>query len=1127
MRPLKLTLTAFGPYHATEEIDFTALAPHDLFVISGNTGAGKTSIFDGISYALYGGASGEDRKEALGLRSDFADDSLPTSAELLFSLRGKTYRVYRQLPYLKAGNKSQTPGKAELYEVDLDSDDLFAETAAVDRQITTEVDQKILTLIGLNKAQFNQLVMLPQGEYQRFLTSSTHEKELILRTVFNTEKYQSFITHLKETRDTHAKKVTELSATQKSQLQLIFNQLPQRESPLFSHTTETGENHLNPTQAIEGLEIEQSHYLDAQKALTDTVKTAQQSVQSLQKQMAEANATNLAFQTLKATEAAFQTHLTQLPEIEQAQARIDLAERAMPIEKSFDTVIRLRDEAVRINAELKATKQQTGEAEEALKQANTQFEAENAKEPMREALTREVISLEANAPRIASLAQLKADVDTLNQQKADLSAQHQKCLEAQKEQQQTMRTLTAEITTLETTSLPAFALAKFLPMLKRYHKLIAKIAEESEKLSTAQSRAAASSNARLTAKTHFDTMYQAWISEQALHLQKSLRPHESCPVCGSLEHPALDAFAAHPASAITREEITPEAITSEAITPTDSAEVAFTEAQAQYLKAETDAQEAMLHVKHLLQTVESLQEEAKTEHQLLHNFSQSGDGEILSTHLQPALSLPEAPNWAEASIIDDTQLHDILTALESRITLVACQEATASQALQSQKSARATQNALNEALTQSQQSIDTILTNLHPIDASIIEKQSEISQITQVIPSELQDPAQFTAMLDQKKTQLQQLKTALINAQKAQEGASQKSAVLAHQYQQEVKQYEALIAQGKTAKHALDTALINAGFIVDSEIENEIESDIDTGINKNGEHENNPQKMPDEAAFLQAKLDSDTLKALREQVNLYHQKHALLSTQIAHSQEALKEKTPIDITTLETTLTEAETALKNAQAETVKIEHYLTQIQASITAIRKNRETLDKAMHHLQKLVEVHDLLRGENPLKLSFERYILIEYFERVIEAANLRLQKMTNGQFEFTRSESLASRGKQSGLDLDIYDAYTGDARDVKTLSGGEKFKASLSLSLGMADVIQAHQGGISIDTLFIDEGFGSLDEESLLQAIDVLIELQASGRMIGVISHVEELKQTLPARIEVVKTKGGYSQTQILVS
>ena len=1122
MRPLKLTLTAFGPYHATEEIDFTALAPHDLFVISGNTGAGKTSIFDGISYALYGGASGEDRKEALGLRSDFADDSLPTSAELLFSLRGKTYRVYRQLPYLKAGNKSQTPGKAELYEVDLDSDDLFAETAAVDRQITTEVDQKILTLIGLNKAQFNQLVMLPQGEYQRFLTSSTHEKELILRTVFNTEKYQSLITNFKETRDTHAKKVTELSATQKSQLQLIFNQLPQRESPLFSHSTETGENHLNPTQAIEGLEIEQSHYLDAQKALTDTVKTAQQSVQSLQKQIAEANATNLAFQTLKATEAALQTHLTQLPEIEQTQSRIDLAERAMPIEKSFDTVIRLREEAVKINAELKATKQQTGEAEEALKQANTQFEAENAKEPMREALTREVISLEANAPRIASLAQLKADVGALNQQKADLTAQHQKCLEAQKDQQQTMRTLTTELTALETASFPAFALAKFLPMLKRYHKLIAKIAEESAKLTTAQSRATAAKGARLTAKTHFDTMYQAWISEQAVHLQKSLRPHESCPVCGSLEHPALDAFAAHPASAITREAITPEAITS-----TDSAEAAFTEAQAKYLKAETDAQEAMLHVKHLLQTVESLQEEAKTEHQLLHNFSKSSDGEILSTYLQPALSLPEVPNSAEASIIDDAQLHDILTALESRITLVARQEATASQALQAQKSARATQNALNEALTQSQQSIDAILTSLQPIDAFIIEKQSEISQITQVIPTELQDPAQFTAMLDQKKTQLQQLKAALINAQKAQEGASQKSAVLAHQYQQEVKQYEALIAQGKTAKHALDTALINAGFIVNSEIENEIESDINTGISKNGERENNPQKMPDEAAFLQAKLDSDTLKALRDQVNLYHQQHALLSTQIAHSQEALKEKTPIDITTLETALIEAETALKNAQAETIKIEHYLTQIQASITAIRKNRETLDKAMHHLQKLVEVHDLLRGENPLKLSFERYILIEYFERVIEAANLRLQKMTNGQFEFTRSESLASRGKQSGLDLDIYDAYTGDARDVKTLSGGEKFKASLSLSLGMADVIQAHQGGISIDTLFIDEGFGSLDEESLLQAIDVLIELQASGRMIGVISHVEELKQTLPARIEVVKTKGGYSQTQILVS
>ena len=137
-----------------------------------------------------------------------------------------------------------------------------------------------------------------------------------------------------------------------------------------------------------------------------------------------------------------------------------------------------------------------------------------------------------------------------------------------------------------------------------------------------------------------------------------------------------------------------------------------------------------------------------------------------------------------------------------------------------------------------------------------------------------------------------------------------------------------------------------------------------------------------------------------------------------------------------------------------------------------------------------------------------------------------MSNGQFELIRSDRQEMRGRQSGLGLAVHDAYTGQTRDVKTLSGGEKFNTSLCLALGMADVIQSFQGAVSIDTMFIDEGFGSLDEESLNKAIDTLIDLQKSGRMIGVISHVEELKSALPAILEVRKSKAGYSHTQFIL-
>ena len=200
---------------------------------------------------------------------------------------------------------------------------------------------------------------------------------------------------------------------------------------------------------------------------------------------------------------------------------------------------------------------------------------------------------------------------------------------------------------------------------------------------------------------------------------------------------------------------------------------------------------------------------------------------------------------------------------------------------------------------------------------------------------------------------------------------------------------------------------------------------------------------------------------------------------------------------------------------------------AALTAkIIQASDKMAQAEQELNRIADLHDMIRGHNGLKISFERYLQIEYLEQIIQSANERLKNLSNGQFYLMRSDRQEARGKQSGLGLDVYDAYTGQTRDVKTLSGGEKFNASLCLALGMADVIQSFQGNVAIDTMFIDEGFGSLDEESLNKSIDTLVDLQKSGRMIGVISHVQELKAAIPAILEVKKSKEGFSQTKFLI-
>jgi len=225
---------------------------------------------------------------------------------------------------------------------------------------------------------------------------------------------------------------------------------------------------------------------------------------------------------------------------------------------------------------------------------------------------------------------------------------------------------------------------------------------------------------------------------------------------------------------------------------------------------------------------------------------------------------------------------------------------------------------------------------------------------------------------------------------------------------------------------------------------------------------------------------------------------------------------------MEATVKSLRIAYEDAFKQLQQIDGFVKSCQSFMNKVEETERELRLLESEAGRVKELYGLLNGQNSKKLSFERYIQINYLDQITEAANIRLNHLSNGQFELRRSDRLEKHAKQSGLGLDVYDAYTDQLRDVKTLSGGEKFNASLSLALGMADVIQSFQGNIHIETMFIDEGFGSLDEESLNKAIDTLIDLQDSGRMIGVISHVPELKSAMPAVLHVEKTLNGHSQT-----
>ena len=248
---------------------------------------------------------------------------------------------------------------------------------------------------------------------------------------------------------------------------------------------------------------------------------------------------------------------------------------------------------------------------------------------------------------------------------------------------------------------------------------------------------------------------------------------------------------------------------------------------------------------------------------------------------------------------------------------------------------------------------------------------------------------------------------------------------------------------------------------------------------------------------------------------------------IRRLREETAEKSPVDSEKLalqQEELKREKSVLDEQVSQTSQRYHGNQRILQKLEDALRQKEKLE---HRYLMLSSLSKTANGELPehQKLAFEQYVQAAYFQKVIQEANQRMSRMTNGRFELLRKEIPEDNRSQSGLELDVMDYYTGKLRSVRSLSGGESFKASLSLALGLSDVIQSYAGGVQIDTMFIDEGFGTLDSESLDQAISALAALTTGDRLVGIISHVPELKEKIDKKITIRKSVTG--STAVLTS
>ncbi|MGJ9457274.1 AAA family ATPase [Oceanobacillus sp. CF4.6] len=1029
MKPLKLTMTAFGPYKNMEVIDFTELEDTNLFAISGNTGAGKTTIFDGIAFALYGSASGTDREDNKMLRSDFADDSVHTAVELEFSLNNRIYRVFRQMGHVKKGNKSKTGERYEFFEkVD------GKEVPSVDRQIVSEIDKKMEAIIGLTQDQFKQIVMLPQGEFRKLLTSETENKEAILRRLFKTENYKQLNEVLRNKKNLVETDFNQVKQARDHYIGNISTVLPTREESLLSGVLAA--DYYNVPQVVAGLEEETEFYRNQISKDEQRYKEAYNAHDKEQKAYHQAQALNERFLEMDQKEKLFKELEVQVPKILEKEKQLEDAERASTIEVYEKQADEWRKEEKLKEQKLANTVAAEKAAVANLEKAQLSYQEEENKKEQRETAGKTLDRLEGHLPVVKDIDERKKYLAELARKGAQTHTELEKVKSKLNELNIQSEKYKEQIDKLDQAVSELPDKQQKLTEMREQARVLKGYSELKDQQETLAKDVTIKEQEYKNTKDAYLNLEKAWLNNQAIVLANHLHEGEACPVCGSVEHPNI---------ATTEEDI-------------------VTKEQLEAFKKKLDGKDglyrtALAEVKaNLAQLAEKEKEVAEHKVQL---------DEIPSLFRQ----LVEAGKHLVKEVEE-------LTA--SRNELKKLKEA-AGKIIGEIKELEPRRDELDRT-NQDQRTT-------YKADLAVYEER------LRHIPEEVRVLAELEKRIHEAKAYKLKLEKTWEDIQTVYQKTKEEHTKAASNTAHSKSQFEETKSKRESSVQQFKDVLVEADFV-------------------------------SEEAYQQAKMSAADRQNQKEEIKHFNQQLASIKQQVADLKDALKEKTRIDLAVLEQKLGQLKQDYELALNQLNRSKEHHQEAADLKANIMEANEHVRESEKQLGLISDLYDVLRGQNSRKISFERYLQIEYLEQIIEAANSRLKDLSNGQYYLTRSDRQESHGKQSGLALDVYDSYTGQTRDVKTLSGGEKFNASLSLALGMSDVIQSFQGNISIDTMFIDEGFGSLDEESLTKAIDTLIDLQQSGRMIGVISHVQELKAMFPATLEVLKTKEGYSNTKFVV-
>ena len=1009
MRPIRLTLNAFGPFAGKEVVDFTAALDAGIFGIYGDTGSGKTSIFDGIAFALFGQSSGAERMPD-DMLSHYADPKEITFVELVFDLGEKRYVIRRIPRQERAASRGEgmTSQAHEVYLFDAtgltlvqitqeNSGDMLAEKK------TSLVDPMIKDLLGYDAAQFRQIVLLPQGEFRKILTASSDERSPILKRLFDVSLYESFVQKIRTQASTLRQQIKDERLRKETILEDVTEDQLKEEIVSRKKTISTLEGHLKVlvTQAS-------AH----QKTLT-AAETLIARFTSLADAKRDEDELNSNAETIKA-------YMTRVGNARAAQS-------VLPAES-------LRDRALQ---ELTDASKQKTDADSALGSAMTKHEVAKTdlqriagQKPARDAAIAKVQKLDRWKGILDKAVSLQQPVDVAKEAVEVALAFESEAKGLVSDALQSLQDLRVLQKTLpehtKAVSDAGSGLVKLEQEAEAADRYEASLVKRDQQASNVQ----ALRDYHQKTETHLTDCEDAYIRAeqeltdvQALHVARKLAPGEPCPACGSREHP-------YPATG------DPERLgRHEAFDTTE--------------KARDKAQETERDAKGLLTSGEVILADRRQQLDALAKPERNRDT------LVPLLT---AAGSTKESLESDLRFNDLanrLTAAEEVYKAADKTREDASQELANKKEARS--NAMT-ALT------------------TTLSEVPEEWQNSDVLVDAL-----LTAKAE--KARLEQDQTSAIEAEKAD--------ALVFASTQEG-QRNAVTGLSKAKKASAEAAEAFSRSLEKSKLSGDDFQAAKSDVHELGEMEGTIQTHNNEVAS-----NTDRLKRLAKEIG---------------------EQGRPDLETLQAAAKACTDQLETSRADQTRLTAELerkNKVFASITTLSAKILGLEKKF---EPLGEIANLVNGDNDLKVRLPDFAIAAMFDEILDATNLRLGPMTNHRYRLHRPVETTGGRTKRGLDIAVFDANTEKSRSTTSLSGGEGFQASLALALGLSDVVQQNSGGIKLDAIFIDEGFGTLDQETLDTALDTLCSLAGEIRAVCLISHTDQVKNLITEGFEIVVTPGG---------